>query len=84
MLRRSMIVSRGRSKIGQFRARQAGQRLRAEQATAYEEQLVGWEAEKVPPSIWHLLTSLSEFFKWPTPQTSRGSGGNGPSGNVSQ
>ncbi|KAA6380828.1 MAG: hypothetical protein EZS28_023646 [Streblomastix strix] len=55
-----------------------------EQATAYEEQLVGWEAEKVPPSVWHLLTSLSEFFKWPTTQTSRGSGGNGPSGNVSQ
>ncbi|KAA6387878.1 MAG: hypothetical protein EZS28_016594 [Streblomastix strix] len=66
MLRRSVILSRGRSKIDQFRAHPAGQRLRAEQATAYEEQLVGWEAEKVPPS------------------TSRGSGGKGPSGNVSQ
>ncbi|KAA6388960.1 MAG: hypothetical protein EZS28_015516, partial [Streblomastix strix] len=73
-----------RSKIDQFRARPTGQRLWAEQATAYEELLVGMKAEKVPPSVWHLMTSLSEFFKWPTPQTSRGSGGNGPSGNVSQ
>ncbi|KAA6364134.1 MAG: hypothetical protein EZS28_040338, partial [Streblomastix strix] len=61
-----------------------GERLRAEQVTAYEELLIGWKAEKVSPSFWHLLTSFSEFFKWPIPQISRGSGGNGPSGNVSQ
>ncbi|KAA6355673.1 MAG: hypothetical protein EZS28_048799, partial [Streblomastix strix] len=29
-----------------------------------------------------LLIAFRIYFLWPTPQTSRGSGGNGPSGNV--
>ncbi|KAA6395840.1 MAG: hypothetical protein EZS28_008640 [Streblomastix strix] len=45
-LRRSVIVSRGWSKIDQFSAHQAGQQLRAEQATAYEEKLVDSKAGK--------------------------------------
>ncbi|KAA6363051.1 MAG: hypothetical protein EZS28_041421, partial [Streblomastix strix] len=40
--------------------------------------------KKVYPLRAICLSSLSDFFKWPTPQTSRGSGGNGPSGNISQ
>ncbi|KAA6367188.1 MAG: hypothetical protein EZS28_037285, partial [Streblomastix strix] len=70
------------SKIVQCRACSARQRLWAEQAAAHEQWLVGSKVGIVIPSSWHLLTSLSEFFKWPTLQTGRGSGGNVQSGNV--
>ncbi|KAA6382027.1 MAG: hypothetical protein EZS28_022449 [Streblomastix strix] len=68
MLQRSATVSRGRSKIEQFRARLVGQQLLAESATVYEEQIGLASVEKVYPSR----------------SISRGSRGNGPSGNVSQ